>query len=86
MAAITGRRSRAIRGCFGIVGKIGVAVSGGDGNRVYAIVENENGGVSRPTTRAPRGSGVSEDRRLRQRAFYTRGSMPIRRPRTRSMR
>src|SRR5215469_9201212 len=29
----------------GIIGKIGVAVSGADSSRVYAIVENENGGV-----------------------------------------
>ena len=29
----------------GIIGKIGVSVSGADGKRVYAIVENENGGV-----------------------------------------
>ena len=29
----------------GIIGKIGVAVSGGDSNRVYAIVENDNGGL-----------------------------------------
>ena len=29
----------------GIVGKIGVTVSGADSNRVFAIVENENGGV-----------------------------------------
>src|SRR5207248_1199305 len=29
----------------GIVGRIGVSVSGGDSNRVYAIIENENGGV-----------------------------------------
>ena len=29
----------------GIDGKIGVAVSGADSNRVYAIVENENGGL-----------------------------------------
>ena len=29
----------------GMVGRIGVAVSGADGNRVYALVENENGGL-----------------------------------------
>src|SRR6185437_10676075 len=29
----------------GIDGKIGVAVSGADSNRVYALVENENGGL-----------------------------------------
>ncbi len=31
----------------GIIGKIGVAVSGADSNRVYAIVENDNGGALR---------------------------------------
>ena len=40
-------------------------------NRVYAIVENENGGVFVVRRRAaPRGSSISEDRDLRQRAFY----------------
>jgi hypothetical protein len=29
----------------GVIGKIGVAVSGGDSNRVYALVENEKGGL-----------------------------------------
>ena len=29
----------------GMIGKIGVAVSGADSNRIYAIVENENGGL-----------------------------------------
>ncbi len=29
----------------GVVGRIGVAVSGADSNRVYALVENENGGL-----------------------------------------
>src|SRR4051794_39988784 len=54
----------------GIVGKIGVAVSGGDGNRVYAIVENENGGVFSTDDAGATWKRVSEDRRLRQRAFY----------------
>src|SRR5207253_1700858 len=29
----------------GLDGKIGVAISGADSNRVYAIVENQNGGL-----------------------------------------
>src|SRR6185503_11304322 len=29
----------------GMIGRIGVAVSGGDSNRVYALVENEKGGL-----------------------------------------
>ena len=42
----TGRRSRATPACRqASIGKIGVAVSGADSNRVYALVENENGGL-----------------------------------------
>jgi photosystem II stability/assembly factor-like uncharacterized protein len=54
----------------GIIGKIGVAVSGGDSNRIYAIVENENGGVFSSDDAGATWKQVSEDRRLRQRAFY----------------
>jgi photosystem II stability/assembly factor-like uncharacterized protein len=54
----------------GVIGKIGVAVSGADGNRVYAIVENENGGVFISDDAGATWKRVSEDRRLRQRAFY----------------
>src|SRR5438067_769177 len=54
----------------GIVGRIGVSVSGGDSNRVYAIIENENGGVFSSNDAGATWAKVSEDRRLRQRAFY----------------
>jgi photosystem II stability/assembly factor-like uncharacterized protein len=54
----------------GIIGKIGVAVSGADANRVYAIVENTNGGVFVTDDAGATWKQVSEDRRLRQRAFY----------------
>jgi photosystem II stability/assembly factor-like uncharacterized protein len=54
----------------GIVGRIGVAVSGADSNRVYAIIENENGGVFSSNDAGATWTKVSEDRRLRQRAFY----------------
>jgi len=54
----------------GIIGKIGVAVSGADSNRVYAIVENENGGVFSSDDAGATWKKVSEDRNLRQRAFY----------------
>jgi photosystem II stability/assembly factor-like uncharacterized protein len=54
----------------GIDGKIGVSVSGADGNRVYAIVENENGGVYVSDDAGATWKRVSEDRNLRQRAFY----------------
>ncbi len=54
----------------GVVGKIGVSISGGDGKRIYAIVENENGGVFGSDDTGATWKRVSEDRRLRQRAFY----------------
>ncbi len=54
----------------GILGKIGVSVSGGDSNRVYAIVEAEDGGVFVSDDAGATWKRVSEDRRLRQRAFY----------------
>ncbi len=54
----------------GIIGKIGVTISGADSNRVYAIVENENGGVFASDDAGATWRKVSEDRALRQRAFY----------------
>ena len=54
----------------GIVGKIGVTISGADANRVYAIVENADGGVFVSDDSGANWKKVSEDRRLRQRAFY----------------
>jgi photosystem II stability/assembly factor-like uncharacterized protein len=54
----------------GIVGKIGVSVSGGDSNRVYAIVEADDGGVFTSDDAGATWKRISEDRRLRQRAFY----------------
>ena len=54
----------------GVTGKIGVSVSGADGKRVYAIVENENGGVFVSDDAGATWLRISEDRRLRQRAFY----------------
>jgi hypothetical protein len=54
----------------GVVGRIGVAISGADSNRVYALVENDNGGVFSSDDAGATWTKVSEDRRLRQRAFY----------------
>ncbi|HMG72652.1 MAG TPA: hypothetical protein VK582_04055 [Pyrinomonadaceae bacterium] len=54
----------------GVDGRIGVTISDADSNRVYAIVENENGGVFSSDDAGTTWTKVSEDRRLRQRAFY----------------
>jgi photosystem II stability/assembly factor-like uncharacterized protein len=54
----------------GLWGKAGVSVSGADGNRVYAIVENENGGVFVSDDAGASWKRTNEDRNLRQRAFY----------------
>ena len=51
-------------------GKIGVSVSGADSNRVYAIIEAEEGGVFLSDDAGQTWKRVNEDRRLRQRAFY----------------
>jgi hypothetical protein len=51
-------------------GKVGVSVSGADGNRVYAIIESRHGGVFVSDDAGATWTQVSEDRNLRQRAFY----------------
>jgi photosystem II stability/assembly factor-like uncharacterized protein len=53
-----------------IWGKLGVAVSGADSNRVYAIIEAAEGGVFLSDDAGATWKRVNEDRRLRQRAFY----------------
>jgi photosystem II stability/assembly factor-like uncharacterized protein len=53
----------------GIDGKIGVAVSA-DSNRIYAIVENENGGIFRSEDAGATWAKVNDDRNVRQRSFY----------------
>ena len=54
----------------GIDGKIGVSVSGADSSRVYAIVENENGGVFVSDDAGATWKLASDNREVRQRAFY----------------
>lgn len=54
----------------GIWGKVGVSVSPADVNRVYAIVENEKGGVFLSDDAGATWRQVNDERRLRQRAFY----------------
>jgi photosystem II stability/assembly factor-like uncharacterized protein len=54
----------------GIKGKIGVTVSPVDPNRVWAIIEAEEGGVFRSDDGGTKWRRVSDDRNLRQRAWY----------------
>jgi photosystem II stability/assembly factor-like uncharacterized protein len=54
----------------GIDGKIGVAVSGADSNRIYAIVENQNGGLFSSDDAGATWKLANEGRNIRQRAFY----------------
>ena len=54
----------------GLLGKIGVSVSGADGNRVYAIIEAADGGLFASDDGGLTWTRVSEDRNIRQRAFY----------------
>jgi photosystem II stability/assembly factor-like uncharacterized protein len=54
----------------GPIGKIGVTVSPADPNRVWAIVEANEGGVFRSDDGGWTWQKVNEERKLRQRAFY----------------
>jgi photosystem II stability/assembly factor-like uncharacterized protein len=54
----------------GINGKIGVSVSPVDGNRVYAIVENDSGGIFVSDDAGATWRRTNDERKLRQRAFY----------------
>ncbi|HMO36363.1 MAG TPA: hypothetical protein PKA06_09990, partial [Gemmatales bacterium] len=54
----------------GIYGRIGVAVAASDSHRVYALIEAEKGGLYRSDDGGVTWQLASDDRRLRQRAWY----------------
>jgi photosystem II stability/assembly factor-like uncharacterized protein len=54
----------------GVVGRIGLAVSSANSNRVYALFENDNGGLFRSDDAGATWELINEERAIRQRAFY----------------
>jgi photosystem II stability/assembly factor-like uncharacterized protein len=55
----------------GLWGKVGVSVSGADGNRVYTIIENEAaGGLYVSDDAGASWKLINDNRNMRQRAFY----------------
>ena len=54
----------------GILGRIGVTVSGADSDRVYALIEAKDGGIFRSNDGGDNWEKINDDLRFRQRAWY----------------
>jgi photosystem II stability/assembly factor-like uncharacterized protein len=54
----------------GPLGRIGVSVSGGDSNVVYALIEAKKGGLYRSDDGGENWTLINDDHRFRQRAWY----------------
>ena len=53
-----------------IWGKVGIAISGADSSRLFAIVEARDGGIFMSDDAGATWKSINDDRRIRQRAFY----------------
>ena len=54
----------------GVIGRIGVTVSGANPSRVYAVIEAEKGGIYRSDDAGETWRLMTDDHRFRQRAWY----------------
>ena len=70
MTAPPGQHLEGHRLPSGVLGRIGVSVSGADGNRVYAIIEAEKGGIYRSEDAGDTWHLINPDHRFTQRAWY----------------
>jgi photosystem II stability/assembly factor-like uncharacterized protein len=70
MAASPGSNWKATACPDGVLGKIGVSVSGADPSRVYALIEAEKGGLYRSDDGGDKWERTNDDERYRQRAWY----------------
>jgi photosystem II stability/assembly factor-like uncharacterized protein len=54
----------------GILGRVGIAVSGADSSRIYALIEAKEGGLYTSSDAGGTWTKVNDDHRFRQRAWY----------------